>query len=308
MSELYSYEFSAMGGPCSVHLYADAESVADVAAESAIAEVERIERRYSRYRPDSMLADINRVAAQGGRIAVDSETAGLLDYAYTCHRRSGGLFDISSGLLRKAWDFTSERLPSQHELDRLRARVGLQRVRWEVPWLAFDTAGMEMDFGGIGKEYAADRAAGRCAAAGIRHGLVELGGDIHVIGPHPDGRPWEIGIRHPQAPETPFAYVHIARGGLAASGDYARCIVVDGVRYSHILDPTTGWPVTGLAAVSVQAECCMVAGSVSTIAMLKGTAGAAWLQTLSVPHLWIDTGGRHGGTLLAPGPALSSAS
>lgn len=300
MEHLYSFAFSAMGGPCSLHLYAQTEAVAEQAADRALTEIDRIEGRYSRYRDDSVLSDINRVAGQGGRMVVDGETAALLEYAFSCYAHSGGLFDISSGVLRAAWDFAAGRSASQHELDALCPRVGLNKMCWQSPWIEFGVTGMELDFGGIAKEYAADRAAALCRAAGIDHGLVELGGDIHVIGPHPDGAPWEIGIRHPRRPDTVFGNVRIARGGLAGSGDYARYLEIDGTRYSHFLDPATGWPVQGgLAAVSIHADCCMVAGSVSTIAMLKGAAGEEWLRELGVSSLWIDGEGRCGGPLLS---------
>ena len=267
MSELFSFSFSAMGGAGNLHLYANSASAAEAAAERAIAEVERIERRYSHYRADSLLSAINRVAGAGGRLTVDGETAGLLDYAYACHAHSGGLFDISSGALRAAWDLTGDHIPSAEELAALLPRVGLDKTRWTSPHLQFDVSGMNLDFGGIGKEYAADRAASVCIDAGITGGLIELSGDIRVIGPHPDATPWAVAIVHPRTPERPCATVMIACGGLATSGDYARCIVVDGTRYSHLLDPGSGWPVQGLAAVSIHAERCMVAGSISTIAM-----------------------------------------
>ncbi len=298
MTRLFSYSFDAMGGAANLHLYAEDEAVAAGAADEAIREIERIEQRYSRYRPDSLLSGINRTGAEGGRIAVDAETAALLDYAYACHTHSGGLFDISAGVLREAWDFGAGSLPEAADLDALRARVGLDKLRWHRPSLEFTRPGMELDFGGIAKEYAADRAARICRDNGIHGGLVELSGDIAVIGPHPDGSLWEIGIRHPRDPEALAGTVSLGSGGLAGSGDYARCIELEGVRYAHILDPVSGWPVQGLAAVNVAAESCMVAGSVSTIAMLKGTAGADWLRQLGVAHLWIDVEGRQGGPLL----------
>jgi thiamine biosynthesis lipoprotein len=117
---------------------------------------------------------------------VDDETAKLLDYAFACYKRSGGLFDITSGLLRRIWDFKSGRLPDPSAINDLLPRIGLAKVSWERPRLAFSVAGIELDFGGIGKEYAADQATAVCVALGIRHGLVDLGGDIAVIGPHPD--------------------------------------------------------------------------------------------------------------------------
>lgn len=288
MLELHSYQFFAMGTECVVHLYADAEEQADAVAQSAIDEVYRIEARYSRYSDDSVLSAINRAAANGGAVTVDTETAGLLDYAFACHAKSDGLFDITSGVLRRAWDFSAARLPAQGDIECLLPLVGMEKMRWANPELTFLVPGMELDFGGIGKEYAADQAAAICVSQGIAHGLIDLGGDICVIGPHPDGQPWNIGIRHPRNPESFIATVELAHGAIASSGDYERYIEVDGARYCHILNPRSGWPARGLSSVSILAEQCLVAGSLSTIAMLKGNAGKQWLDGLGIGYVLMD--------------------
>jgi thiamine biosynthesis lipoprotein len=160
-------------------------------------------------------------------------------------------------------------------------------------------AGMELDFGGIVKEYAADRLATLCADAGCTQGFVNLGGDIRVMGPKPDGSPWQIAIQDPRArDERALLTLPVLRGGIATSGDYARCIEIDGVRYGHVLDPRTGWPVQHLASVTVLADFCVLAGSAATIALLRAAAGPAWLAQLGLPHLWVDTRGHSGGTLV----------
>ena len=260
----------------------------------------RLEARYSRYRDDSFLSEINRVAACGGSVQVDDETGGLLDYAAACYEQSGGLFDITSGLLREAWRFESGSLPDPVLIEQLLTRVGWHRLRWEAPRLVFPVAGMSLDLGGVVKEYAADRAASLARGLGIRHGIVNLGGDIRIVGPHPDGTPWRIGIQHPREPNAILRAIELTQGGMASSGDYARCIVLDGVRYGHILDPLTGWPVQHLAAVSVWADFCVVAGSASTIAMLKGEGGIDWLKSLGLPHYWVNVQGETGGSSLLP--------
>lgn len=286
-----------MGSQCDLQLYASDEETAAHAAELAIAEVLRIEARYSRYRDDSILSAINRAAAQGESLSIDEETAALLDYAYACHAKSDGLFDITSGVLRRAWDFDSARLPEQSELDALLPLVGLNKVRWERPTLTFDVPGMELDFGGIAKEYAADQAAAVCVANGIEHGLIELGGDIKVIGPHPDLTPWIVGIRHPRHPDEAMTTIELSQGAIASSGDYERYMEVNGIRYCHILDPHTGWPVRGLTSVSIITEQCLLAGSVATMAMLKGADGKQWLTAMGVSHLWMDETGSSGGNI-----------
>jgi thiamine biosynthesis lipoprotein len=295
--QLHRFPFRAMGSPCEIQLFWQDAGEAARIARSAIADVERLEARYSRYRADSFLSEINRVAAQGGSLQVDEETAGLLDYAQTCYQQSDGLFDVTSGILRRAWRFDQGALPDRKAIDELRRRVGWQRLRWRSPLLDFPAPGLELDFGGIVKEYAVDRAAALCQEAGARHGVVNLGGDIKLIGPRADGSAWRIGIRNPRRPDTTVDTIDLKHGALATSGDYERCIVFNGERYGHVLNPRTGWPVRGLASVSVAAELCIVAGSASTIAMLKEHQGPAWLDALGVDHLWVDVQGRLGGPL-----------
>lgn len=287
-----------MGSPCDVHVYAGNRSEGERVIACCIAEVERIEMRYSRFLSDSVLTHINQVAQQGGSINLDVETAALMDYAFACYAKSDGAFDITSGVLRQAWDFSSDTLPENQVVLELMKRVGLDKVTWSNPTLTFITGGQELDFGGIAKEYAADRAGEVCLEEGVQYGLIDLGGDIQVVGPHPDGTPWDIHIRHPRLKDTVLTSLQLRSGGVASSGDYERCILKDGKRYSHILDARTGKPVQGLAAVTVVASDCLVAGSVATIAMLKGADGPAWLKDLGVHHLWVGEDGQQGGDLL----------
>lgn len=289
--------FSAMGSPCEVKLYADSRARARHVAGRVIDEVERLEAKYSRYREESFLSKINQAAQLGGSITVDPETAGLLDYVATCWQQSNGLFDITSGVLRKAWTFKDQMLPDADAIQGLLHHVGWDRLSWQNPTISFPEPGLELDLGGAVKEYAVDRVAALCWDAGIRHGLINLGGDIKVIGPHPGGQPWAIGIRHPRDPEGIARTVYIKRGAMASSGDYERCIVVNDKRYGHVLNPKTGWPVSHLASVSVVAEFCVVAGSASTIAMLLEEDGPEWLKSLGVTHYWVDVDGHEGGDL-----------
>lgn len=288
---LYKKDFVAMGTQGSIQLYAETPTMASFVFERAIQEIHRIETRYSRYRQDSLVTEINRTAAAGASILVDEETAGLLDYAFACYRKSDGLFDISSGILRNVWHFGGQTLPLQTEIERLLPFIGLDKVEWHSPRLHFPVAGMELDFGGIGKEYAADQVAAICQSYGVKHGLIDLGGDIVAIGPHPNQGPWQVGIRHPRIPETSMMCVTIDRGALATSGDYERYMDVDGIRYCHLLNPKTGWPQHTLSSVSVFSEQCLVAGSLSSIALLKGQAGPTWLSAIGAPHVWMNAQG-----------------
>lgn len=296
---LHRHAFKAMGCPCEIRIYGDDES----AAVHGRAEVERLERKYSRYRDDSVIGLINRSAGDTQGITVDDETAALLDYAAQAHAQSHGLFDPTSGVLRRVWDFRSPSPPSPKAVEALRPLIGWEKLHWQRPRLVLPLNGMELDFGGFVKEYAADCAARLCREAGARHGLVDLGGDIALIGPHPDGQAWRVGIRHPRAPEAAVASIELAHGAIASSGDYERFIEHGGRRYCHILNPQTGWPTEGVSSVSVLAEHCLVAGTASTIAMLKGAhEGPRWLTELGLPHLLLTTEGACIGSLNATSP------
>lgn len=294
---LHSHKFRAMGTDCALHIYAPDTAAAATGIAIAIAESERIERKYSRYDSKSLVSAINQAGAAGTSIEVDEETASLLDYAFACHAKSDGLFDITAGILRQCWNFSLRQLPTKEAVEALLPRIGLQQLDWQPPVLRCRRPGIEIDLGGIGKEYAVDQLATMLRNFGIVHGLVDLGGDIAVLGPHPDGQPWPIGLRNPRHTDDVVTNAVLRRGAIATSGNYERCIEIAGRRYGHILDPQTGWPVDGLASVTVLAASCLVAGTVATIAMLKGREGLAWLKSLGVTYFSIDEDGRQDGTL-----------
>lgn len=285
-----------MGCPCALHLETDAESIAQAAHAAVIAECERLDRKYSHYREDSLVARIAASATAG--IEVDDETADLLDFASALHAQSGGLFDITAGALTRLWDAQSGRLPDKDEIAAALAVTGWHRVQWLRPWLHLRVSGMRLDLGGMVKEYAADRGARLCRDTGAMSGVVDLGGDLALIGPHRDGSPWIVGVKAPRAPGQAAARIELPHGGLATSGDYERALVVGGRRYSHIVDPRSGEPVQGFASVSVVAESCLVAGAAATLAMLMGTdRGGAYLRELGLPHLTIRDDGCVGGDI-----------
>ncbi|OUS25013.1 thiamine biosynthesis protein ApbE [Gammaproteobacteria bacterium 45_16_T64] len=279
------YDFKAMGSPCSISLYApDAQQGANT-IQQAVADIVRLENKFSRYQKNNPLFHVNQAAANGASIAIDDEFRSLLNYADTCYQQSNGLFDITAGALRHVWDFSSTNLPQQSDIEHALENVGWTSVTVENNQLSFGKPHMEIDFGGIVKEYAADSAANICLAQGTRHGIVNLGGDIKAIGPHPDGKPWHVNIRDPEHPGKHMGSLELINEGIATSGNYERFIDINGKRYCHILSPKTGWPVTGLSSVTVKASQCVIAGSACTIAMLMEDKGPDWLRNLGVEFL-----------------------
>ena len=276
-----------MGCPGEICLYAATRSDAEVAFTAAEAEVHRLDRKYSHYRADSGLTEYQRRAAEPSGWPADPETAGLLEFARTQFEASSGRFDITAGHLSALWEHRSV-VPSDEQVADALALTGWQKLGWDGTTLRMP-AGMRFDLGGIVKEYAADRAALAMRSLGIDHGYIDLGGDFHVLGPHPDGCPWRVGIRHPRQEGQALAAIEVTHGGLATSGDYERCSIIDGVRYGHLINPMTGWPVQGLVTVSVTAPNCLLAGAMSTLAMLLDKdAGLALLETSGLSWLAHD--------------------
>ena len=288
--QLYQKIFRAMACQCEIKLWSADAQRAEAVLQAAVAEVQRIEAKYSRYQAQSVISQINADAGISDSI-VDAETAALLDFAQQCFEQSDGMFDITSGVLRRAWDFKSGRVPTQAEIDALLPLVGWHKLNWQRPSVRLTQAGMQLDFGGFGKEYAADRVASVLIDAGEMHALVNLGGDVRVTGAQSDGTPWRIGIQHPRQADQAIASIAISSGALATSGDYERYMVINGKRYAHLLNPHTGYPIACAQSASVQAPLCVFAGALASCALLQGAAGLDFLRSQDVTFLWVDERG-----------------
>jgi thiamine biosynthesis lipoprotein len=269
--------FTAMASPCEVHISCEDKSEAKRLASLAVEETRRIEQKFSRYRDDNIVYAIN--TSQGRPIDIDAETYQLLQFAGQCYELSGGLFDITSGVLRTAWKFDGrEADPDHKKIENLLARVGWPRVRLTETDFALQS-GMEIDFGGIGKEYAVDRVAQNLFAEGECAVMINFGGDIRVISPESHERPWVIGIEDPGLEDTALGQVELNNGAVATSGDSRRYCVHKGKRLGHILNPKTGWPIEGAPrSVTVLGGTCVEAGLLSTLAMLQGAEAEEFLK------------------------------
>jgi thiamine biosynthesis lipoprotein len=280
-----------MGGVNEVQLFTKTKDEAESVFVAIAEEVRRIEGKFSRFRKDSVIQQINNGA---GKVAVevDDETAKLLNFADATYHDSKGYFDITSGILQSGWDFSTPKLPEPELIARLQAKVGWSKVEWCPPAVRLTEEGMSIDFGGIGKEYAVDQAAEIALVRGITSGFINFAGDIRVLGPRPDGTSWGVGIVDPRETSTPIKTLLLQRGAVATSGDYERYVEVEGKRYCHILDPFTGYPHHDVWSVSVIADSCLVAGALSTSAMLLGyERGGALLRRAKAPYIMIGETG-----------------
>jgi thiamine biosynthesis lipoprotein len=274
-----------MGSPCEVLVDSAHEQPAQAVASAVAACAWRIEEKFSRYREDSVVTRINRAAGQP--VEVDEETARLLDFAEHAWKVSDGKFDITSGVLRRAWTFDgSARQPGVDEVRALLPLVGWSRLTWRRPVLTLQP-GMEIDFGGIGKEYAVDLALAAAADVTAAPVLVNFGGDLAATGPQRDGRAWRVGVEGVSATNIPWT-LELAAGALATSGDSYRFVTDGGQRRPHIRDPRSGEPVRGAPrSITVAAASCVEAGLWCTLGMLEGAGAEAFLQREGVRH-WVQ--------------------
>lgn len=275
-----------MASPCEIHMELRSGKRAAQLVALAHKEALRIERLFSRYRDDNVIHRIN--TASGKTITVDAETARMLDFADQCFTLSDGLFDITSGILRKAWAFDgSDRLPTQAQVEALLPRVGWSKVHWSDPHVTLP-AGMQIDLGGIGKEYAVDRTVSLLNEQCTTPFLVNFGGDLHASRPPVVAGAWTVGIEASRNADQPLHTIQLQRGALTTSGDARRYLLKDGVRYGHVLDPRTGWPVADApASVTVAGNTCTEAGILSTLAILHGSEAEAFLDEQDVRY-WIQ--------------------
>lgn len=273
--------FWAMASPCELLIETQDSMLANHLTSVAYAETKRIEQKFSRYLPNNPMANIN--DSQGKPIAIDNEFFRLLELANSCFQLSDGLFDITSGVLRQAWTFDgSDNLPSPDAVKVLMPFIGWGKVKYDQSSITV-AKGMELDFGGMGKEYAVDCVAKLCTEhAPTTSVVVNFGGDIQVNRARHNKQPWYIGIESPDDAEA-TKVLKIISGGLATSGDARRYLLKNGKRYSHILNPETGYPVKNAASsVTIAAPHCIQAGLLATMALLKGPNAEVFLEQQDV--------------------------
>lgn len=285
-NSLCTGRFRAMASPCEIILDHDDFAIAAQQVNAAADEAQRIEQKLSRYRNDNIIHRINN--ANGQPVTVDEETARLIDFSVMLHKLSDGLFDITSGVLRRAWTFDgSDNIPSNADIDALLPLVGWHRVKWQSPVILLPP-GMEIDLGGIGKEYAVDRVFSLLAGMTDAALLVNFGGDLRARGPRRDGSAWQIGIETPDQESTAADSLSLVNGALATSGDARRFLLHDGMRYSHILNPKTGWPVHGgPRSATLLAADCVQAGMLATLTLLAGPEAENFLRDQENIRSWL---------------------
>ena len=252
------------------------------ATEAAFAAVRRVDGDMSLYRPDSDIGRLNRLSGRTD-VTIRQSTAAVLRESLEVGRRSRGALDVTVTPLLNQWGFYSvrERAPGSRQLDAALALVDYRRVHVDD---AKGTArlgrhGMQVDLGGVAKGFAVDRAVEALRARGVEQGMVNAGGDLGLLGRHPDGGPWVVGVQHPLTPARLLLALSLEGGAVATSGNYLRYRVYDGRRYGHLLHPRHGYPAETALSMTVVAPTAMRADALATAALVMGHDGLAWLAS-----------------------------
>lgn len=241
--------------------------------QSVIAEIERIEDLISEWRPHTQISEVNRQAGICP-VRVDKEVFDLTRRAIEYSQMSDGAFDISIAGLNRIWVFdgSMEQLPAQEVIRKSVQHVGYQHIILDSTnsTIFLEKKGMKIGFGSIGKGYAADKGRELLQSIGVKGGIVNASGDVAAWGTQPKNQPWKVGIRNPFKPHKMLRILSLKNGSVTTSGSYEKFAEINGRRYSHIIDPKTGWPSTGLTSVSVWGPSAEFANFLSTSIMVLG--------------------------------------
>jgi len=293
-----------MGGPARLVLNSKHGQQLDLEniAKQVRTLLEALEARYSRYRAESIVSVINQRAGSGIFTELDPETQALLSLAGRLWAESGGLFDITSGPLRQAWDFRAGGGADPAQIELTLPLVGWDQIEWRGSSIHLPAPGVEIDLGGLAKEYAVDSAISLMRNLKVTSAMIELAGDVATIG-ESNNTPWRVGIQDPEGTGSLCA-VQLSNAAIATSGNYARRIDCEGKQYGHLLNPKTGWPVEGPTSVSVLDSHCLTAGAVATVACLHSEKDArAWLEHAALPWLMVSSTGKRSGPIADRLPA-----
>lgn len=290
----YHMDFKAMGTVCAIDFELPSRARAEEFKTCILAWLDEFENKFSRFRPDSLVSQINRAAGREW-VEIDDEAVSLFTLCDWFHWVTRGIFDPTSLPLLQLWDYHAAHpvLPSEAQIQQAMSLIGWKKFQRDGQRAFLPEPGMGLDVGGIGKEYAVDRVIGIAADHGIANCLVDFGHDLRVCGEPPEKGPWRIGLEDPNDPDHCWGGVAVRDRAVTSSGDYFRHFEIDGHRYGHILDPRTGHPVdNGCRSVAVVAPTCTQAGILSTTAFILGPReGLDFLDTQYQAEgcLWIET-------------------
>ena len=271
-----------MGGRFDITIVAKDSLAAEQNIDEVITEISRIENLISDWKPTSQISEVNQNA--GIRpVKVDREVFELTQRAIRFSEITNGGFDISFAAMDRIWKFDGSmtEMPSAEAIKKSVEKVGYKNIILDSvqSTIFLKLKGMKIGFGALGEGYATDKCRAMMLAKGINAGIINGSGDMSTWGKQPNGKPWNIGITNPFETEKLVAVVPINNGAVTTSGSYEKFVVFDGKRYSHIINPATGYPATGLCSVTVIGSNAETANGLSTSLMVLGkTAGLLLLE------------------------------
>lgn len=269
----YKRTLKLMGSRFDITVVANDEAQGNASIAVAIAEITRIEKLISSWDPNSQTSSINRNAGIKP-VRVDTELFNLIERAIKISKLTDGAFDISYASMDRIWKFdgSMDVMPSEVEIMTSVAKVGFNNIvldkRESTVFLKLE--GMKIGFGGIGKGYAADKAKALLIAQGVPSGIINASGDMNTWGKQPDGSEWKVAITNPMNKNKVFALLPITDGAVVTSGNYEKFVNFNGKRYTHIIDPRSGYPSSGIISVTVFAPTAELADALATSVFVMG--------------------------------------
>jgi thiamine biosynthesis lipoprotein len=284
-----------MGSRFDITVVAEDQKAADQFIQKAENEIVRIENLISSWKPDSQISEVNRMAGKAP-VKVDPEVIQLIERALTLSKITDGAFDISYASMDQVWKFDGsmdERMPSQEAIRASVSKIGYQHIVLDkqAETVFLEKPGMKIGFGAIGKGYAADRAKALLIKMGVASGIINASGDLITWGRKPDQSEWMVGITNPLNKTKFFSWLPLTNKAIATSGNYEKKVIIDGVEFSHIIDPRTGYPVRGISSVSILSDSAELSDALATSVFVLGIEKGLFLidQLERVECLIVDS-------------------
>lgn len=262
-----------MGSRFEITVVANDSITANEHMDTAVSEITRIEKLISSWDETSQTSEINRKAGITS-VKVDPELFGLISNAIEISKLTDGAFDITYASMDEIWKFDGSMtgMPSKEKIAAAVAKVGFRHIVLdkEKSTVFLKLTGMKIGFGAIGKGYAADRAKSLLIQKGVSSGIINASGDMNAWGKQPDGSEWKVAITNPLNKNKVFAVLPITNGAVVTSGNYEKYVHFNGKRYSHIIDPRSGYPSSGIISVTVFAPKAELADALATSVFVMG--------------------------------------
>jgi len=269
----YKRTLKLMGSRFDITVVANDSTQANKHIDTAVAEILRIEKLISSWDADSQTSEINRNAGIKP-VKVDAELFNLIERAIGISKLTDGAFDISYASMDNIWKFDGSMttMPSEKEITASVEKVGYQNIILDKKKITIylKLKGMKIGFGAIGKGYAADKAKTLLMSKGVTSGIINASGDMNTWGQQTNGEDWKVAITNPMDKHKVFALLPITNGAVVTSGNYEKYVNFNGKRYTHIIDPRTGYPSSGIISVTVFAPKAELADALATSVFVMG--------------------------------------